>query len=142
MKPMTAVSFALITAALFGVAPILARLGLAKVDPGLGLVVRTFAVATALLVWLLASGRLTDLASMDTRSFMFLAGEGVLASLLGHLAYFYALRAGEASQVVPVVSAFPVVAFILGVTVLGETATPGRWIGAALVVAGVVLLRS
>ncbi len=138
---MTAVSFALITAAFFGAAPILARLGLARVDPGLGLVVRTFSVGLVLLVWLLASGRLADIGRMDSRSLMFLAGEGVLASLLGHLAYFYALKAGEASQVVPVVSAFPVVAFVLGITVLGETATPTRWLGAALVVVGVVLLR-
>jgi len=73
---MTAIGFALITAALFGAAPIPARLGLARVDPGLGLVVRTFAVATVLpaatLSWQL----------MDTRSMLCLAGEGVLASVL------------------------------------------------------------
>lgn len=141
MNGLGALGFALITALCFGAAPILARAGLVKVDPGLGLVVRTLTVCLALLGWLFISGRGGDLLKVEPRSLAFLAGEGVLAALIGHLAYFYALRAGEASQVVPVVSAFPVVAVILGVLFLGESPGVTRWAGVTLIVLGVILVR-
>jgi uncharacterized membrane protein len=54
--------------------------------------------------------------------------------------FFYALTKGEASQVTPATSAYPVVTVIGSALFLSEKITLVRGIGTALVVAGVVLL--
>jgi transporter family protein len=54
--------------------------------------------------------------------------------------FFYALTKGEASQVTPVTSAYPVVTVVGAALFLSEKITLVRGIGTALVVAGVVLL--
>ena len=54
--------------------------------------------------------------------------------------FFYALTKGEASQVVPAMSAYPVVTLIGSALFLSEKITLVRGIGTGLVVAGVVLL--
>ena len=54
--------------------------------------------------------------------------------------FFYALTKGEASQVTPVTSAYPVVTVIGSALFLSEKLTLIRGLGTALVVAGVVLL--
>ena len=53
---------------------------------------------------------------------------------------FVALTRGDASQVVPAGSAYPVVTLIGAALFLGETITVPRIIGTILVVAGVVLI--
>jgi bacterial/archaeal transporter family protein len=60
---------------------------------------------------------------------------------LGQLAYYYALKYGELSKVTPVVAAFPLVAFLLGLMVLGEKMTIGKGIGAVLIAIGIALLN-
>jgi uncharacterized membrane protein len=54
--------------------------------------------------------------------------------------FFYALTKGPASQVAPATSAYPIVTVIGSVLFLSEELTLARGLGAALVVAGVVLL--
>jgi bacterial/archaeal transporter family protein len=64
---------------------------------------------------------------------------GVMAVL--SLVFLYvALGRGDASQVVPFTSTYPLVALILAAVVLGESVTAGRALGAVLVVCGAVLL--
>lgn len=53
---------------------------------------------------------------------------------------FFALTKGEASKVVPVSSAYPVVTLIGGAAFLSEKVTLVRGVGTGLVIAGVVLL--
>jgi transporter family protein len=54
--------------------------------------------------------------------------------------FFYALTKGEASQVTPATSVYPVVTVVGSALFLSEKITVARGIGTALVVAGVVLL--
>jgi transporter family protein len=54
--------------------------------------------------------------------------------------FFYALTKGEASQVAPATSAYPVVTVIGSALFLSEKITLVRGVGTGLVVAGVVLL--
>jgi uncharacterized membrane protein len=54
--------------------------------------------------------------------------------------FFYALTKGEASQVAPATSAYPVVTVIGSALFLSEKITLVRGLGTALVIAGVVLL--
>ncbi len=69
-----------------------------------------------------------------------LAGEGILASLLGHFAYYYALKYGEASKVVPLISAYPLITMAFGVLFLNETLSWQKIGGAVLIIFGLLLL--
>jgi transporter family protein len=67
----------------------------------------------------------------------------ILASLCATAAsfgYLFALQQREASYVVSITSAYPLITFIIGIIILGETFTLYRAIGAVMVVAGVILL--
>lgn len=124
----------------WGTAPILGKLGLVQVSPYVGLVIRTAVVMVTLVVYGIASGQLAGVTRVDPASLRYLAGEGLLASLLGHLAYFYALKHGPASRVVPFIAAYPLVTFSLALALLAERVTAGKALGAVLVAAGLLLL--
>jgi len=87
------------------------------------------------------SGRLSSLPNVPFASVAALAAEGVIASVIGHFAYFWALRLGSVSQVVPITSAFPLVALLWGLAFLGERITLARIAGALMITAGVLIIR-
>lgn len=112
-----------------------------KLDPFIALSIRTLAVGVGLAVWGLATGRFTGFGALDGRAVALLAAEGLAASLLGHLAYFYALKLGQVSLVSPVVSAFPAVAVLLSVLILGERLSVAKLAGLSLIIAGIIFIR-
>lgn len=138
---MTWFTFALATAFFWGTAPILAKLGLARVEPLTALSIRTFGVAVALAAINLLGGTLPKIRAVEPRAWAFLLAEGAMASLLGHYAYFYALKFGKASSVVPVTAAYPLVAALIGWMVLHEHLSPGKIAGGLLVALGVILIK-
>jgi uncharacterized membrane protein len=60
--------------------------------------------------------------------------------ITGLVAVYLALGAGEAGKVISISAGYPVITLVLATTVLSESASPSRWAGAGLVIAGVVLL--
>ena len=64
------------------------------------------------------------------------------AAAAGLICLFYALSKGDASVVVPMTSAYPVIALIGGAIFLSESITATRLIGTALVIAGVVVIST
>ncbi|NPV28015.1 MAG: EamA family transporter [Firmicutes bacterium] len=139
---MTAFLFALITLFLWGIGPILGKIGLGPTEPFVALSIRSAVVTIVLLFVGLFTGKLQELAEVSTRSALFIAGEGVSAALLGHLTYYYALKLGEASRVAPIVAAFPVVTVIVAVFLLGEQLTWEKVAGLLFIVAGVLLIKN
>lgn len=133
--------FALVAALLWGVAPVLGKAGLGSTDPGTALLIRTLGIAIIVLVYALATGGFTRLGAVGWRPAALILGEGVLASLAGHLAYLYALKLGEAGRAVPIAAAYPLVTVLVAAAFLGETLTWPKVAGAALVIAGVWLLK-
>ena len=120
----------------------LGKLGLVGADPTVALVLRSLVIGGILVVWAALGGKLPEVVSlMGTKAGALIAAEGLLASLLGHLAYYYALKYGEASKVVPVASSFPLFALILAVILLGERPSWDKVLGVVLIVGGVLLLR-
>ena len=79
--------------------------------------------------WYLAAGLLTLLQAADR-------GVPELAAL------YVALGNGEASIVIPVSSAFPIVTLLLAWLLLGERLTVRRSLGTVVVVAGVVVITA
>jgi transporter family protein len=138
---MNAYVFALIGLIFWGIAPIFGKIGLVEVAPGLALFIRSSIITAILLAWLLISGQAPCLAGVAPRSWLFIGLEGICAALLGHLAYYYALKWGEVSLVSPVIAAFPVVTVLLAFLLLGEKFTPGKLVGALLIVLGIIVLN-
>ncbi len=133
--------YALLTALLWGVAPLFGKLGLEEVDALAGMTLRTMVVGAVLLLFGGFTGQLANVTSIGLKSGLLIAAEGLLASLLGHLAYYQALKLGDASRVVPVTAAFPLVTVLMAILFLGEPLTWQRVLGAALVVGGVLLIK-
>src|SRR6185503_91412 len=65
---------------------------------------------------------------------------GGLAGVLAYGCLFYATERGRLSIVIPVTSAWSVVAAAISIGILGETVRRKHLLGAALVVAGVVVV--
>jgi bacterial/archaeal transporter family protein len=60
----------------------------------------------------------------------------------GLVALYTALGAGEASKVIPISAAYPLVTLVLSAAVLAERISLARSAGACLVIAGVVILST
>jgi transporter family protein len=133
-------AYALLAALLWGSAPVLEKLGLVKISPLAGLAIRTITITVILVVIALFTDMAKEIVRVDSRSLFFLVVSGIIAGLLGMLAYFKALKCWEASRVVPIVGAYPLFAFLFALLFLGEKLTLQKALGVLLVVSGVFLL--
>jgi transporter family protein len=79
--------------------------------------------------------------SVDLRSALWLILGGFLASIVAQLAFYQGLKVGEISQVVPISGIYPLIAFILGVIILGEVFSWVKLSGIILIILGVWALR-
>ena len=133
--------FALLTAVLWGAATVLDKLALAKLQPIVGVLIRSVAISVAALAVAGATIRERVWEGIDARTWFFIIASGMCSGLIGQWTYYKAIKYAEASRIVPIVGGYPLVAFLLAVLVLGESITAQKLCGAALVVAGIVLLR-
>jgi transporter family protein len=85
---------------------------------------------------LLATGQ-TELRVLENTSWAVVTA---LCAIGGLICLYLALSAGEASKVVPISASYPAVTLVLAAIVLAENVSLLRWAGAALVIAGVVLV--
>jgi transporter family protein len=117
------------------------KVGLGAAPPIAGVIVRSAGVAAGLVVatWLWSPW--AAVRAMPWTSVVLLALGGLLASFVGQMAFYHALKSGALSQVTPVAGAYPLVAALLGWWVLREPLTLPRLLGVAFVVLGVILLR-
>jgi len=138
---MNAGMWALLTACIWGVVPILEKTGLVKTDPFTGLFFRSMGVILGVLLLAVFFVKPSNIKGVDLRSAALLVLAGFLASFVAQITFYHGLSSGEVSKVVPISGTYPLIAFILGVLVLGEAVTVAKIAGIVLVVAGVVLLR-
>lgn len=132
--------YALLVMICWGIAPIFAKIGLSKLPPLTALVFRNTFIAVMFLSTILVSGGAKTLFTSDIRSVILILIEASLAGLIGQYFYYKAVKVWEASRVLPIVGAFPLVTFIIAVFVLSEKITMAKALGALFVVAGVGLL--
>jgi len=132
---------ALITMIFWGAAPIFAKIGLDKLNPYTALAIRSFIVSIIMLIVISIRGDIKELFKVDLKSLAFIGLEGIFAALFGQFAYYYALKLGETSKVVPIASAFPLITLIIAVMFLSEKITIMKGSGILLIIAGIVLLR-
>ena len=118
---------------------IFAKIGVEDINSDLATLIRTMIILVVLGLILLATGQLRAPAELSPRSLLFLLLSG-LATGASWLAYFRALKLGEASRVAPIDKLSVALVAILGVSLLGERLSAWNWIGILLTVAGAVLV--
>lgn len=124
----------------WGVSPIFAKIGLKDINPLVGLSIRTFFTAAVILVWMFLNGSIKILMNLSTRILMLLIIEAILATLIGDLAYFGALKRGSASIVMLIMACSPVVTILCSVIFLDEKITLTKLVGACLTMIGIILI--
>lgn len=132
--------FVLLAVASWGIAPIFGKLGLTKADPFVGLSIRTLVTMLFLLITLSLRSDFGQFLTLSKSTIGMLALEGLFASALGHLFYFYALKYGEASRVTFLIAAYPLVTFVAALILLKESFTLTKAGGAILIISGLLLL--
>ncbi|NIS62689.1 MAG: EamA family transporter [Proteobacteria bacterium] len=132
---------ALATMICWGIAPLFGKAALLRIDPWVGLVMRSFMISLILLVWGIVSGHIHELFQVEFSTLSLICAEGVLASLLGHLAYFYAIKYGMISRVIPITSAFPLIALLGGLFLFSERISWDRLVGTIMIIAGIIIIR-
>jgi transporter family protein len=129
-----------VLSALFAAATaLLAKAGVANVDPNLATAIRTSVVVAFAWIIALTLGTHAGLVHVGRRSWLFLVLSG-LATGLSWICYFRALSLGEASKVAPVDKLSVVFVVLLAWPLLGETITLAKAAGVLLIAAGAIVL--
>ena len=131
--------WALLSAVFAALTAIFAKLGIANIDSDFATLIRTVVIVVVLAGIVLAMGKAQPLETISGRTWLFLVLSG-LATGASWLAYFRALKLGQASQVAPIDKLSVVLVAIFGVLFLGEHLDLKGWIGVALIAAGAVTL--
>jgi transporter family protein len=139
-EKLTWLLWALLSALFAGLTAVLAKMGVKDIDSNLATAVRTTVVLAFAwsIVWLRNTQPLHAIAP---RTWLFLVLSG-LATGASWLFYFRALQLGEASRVAPVDKLSVVVAVVLAALFLREPLTWQHGVGAALIVAGTIVIAS
>lgn len=132
--------YALIGMLCWGLAPLFGKWGLYNVNPATALSLRTMIAATLVMGWLIGSIGFNQFFQVPPLFWLFIGIEAILATLLGDLAYFAALKKGNINQVTLILSSSPVVTILLSYLFLSETLTQQQIIGAIFIGIGLVLI--
>ncbi len=130
-----------VTAVLWGATPIIEKIGLTKVDPLVGVTIRSTIVTVGLFILTIVLGRGKALMEVDGRTFLIFGTSGVMAGLLGMWTYYIVLKMEPTSKIVPIAACYPLVTALLSVLILKEGVTIQRVIGTALIVTGIWLVK-
>ena len=135
--------WSLIAVLSWGVAPVLDKLGVLKVSPGLIMFIQSIVIATIIGFTFFYSSHESTLSSawsLDWKTWACVIMAGVLGGVIGEYAYFQAISSSETGQAVALMSAYPLVTVVCSVFVLGETVSASTLLGIFLVVSGVAVL--
>lgn len=131
----------LVTMVLWGSTPLIEKLGLKDVDPLMGIFIRSLVITVILFVFYLLSGKLNELTRISVKNFSLFAASGIMAGLIGMWTYFYLLKGGMTSKIVPIAASYPLITAVLSIFVLGEQVTLQRIIGIVLTIVGIILVK-
>jgi transporter family protein len=112
-----------------------------RMDPWMGLAMRSFIISLIMGIWVIVTGHIHQLFRTELSAWGLICAEGILASLVGHLAYFYAIKYGMISRVIPITSAFPLIALLGGLFLFSERISWDRLVGAIMIIVGIIIIR-
>lgn len=131
--------WSLLSAVFAAATALLAKLGVAGVDPNLATAVRTTVVVVFAWLIVLTLGSHAGILQVERRSWIFLLASGV-ATGLSWICYFRALSLGQASKVAPIDKLSVIFVILLAAPLLGEALTTRKLVGGALIAAGAIVL--
>lgn len=137
--------FALLSAVFAAATSILAKIGIDGVESNLATAIRT--VVVLVMAWGMVflttknngTGLLPAISSISPRSWMFLILSG-LATGASWLCYFYAIKIGDVSKVVPVDKCSLLLTIAFAAIFLGEALTWKTLLGSLLILAGTTIM--
>lgn len=131
--------WAILSAVFAAATALLAKVGVEKIDSNLATAIRTTVVLV--FTWGIALGMNAHhgLGEIGRRSWIFLVLSG-LCTGLSWLCYFRALQMGPVSSVAPIDKLSVALVIVAGWLVFGETMTPMKIVGAALITTGAVVI--
>lgn len=118
---------------------ILAKIGIKDINSNLATAIRTTVIL--LFTWgiVFAQGTASSIVKISQRSMVFLILSGI-ATGLSWLFYFYALKVGQASKVVPIDKLSLIITIIFAALLLKEKVSPQIIIGAVLITIGTIMI--
>jgi transporter family protein len=131
--------WALLSALFAALTAILAKVGVADVNPNLATAIRTTVILVITWGLTFATTGKADWSALTSRAWIFLTVSGVMTGL-SWLCYFRALKLGDVAKVAPVDKLSVAIAIILAVIFLGERLKMQEAIGVTLIVLGVVVM--
>lgn len=131
--------WALLSAAFAALTAVFAKVGIENINSDFATLIRTCVILLVLAGIVAATGQFQPLDQISSKTYLFLALSG-LATGASWIAYFRALKIGQAAQVAPVDKLSVVLVAIFGVVFLGEKLSAPNWLGVALIMGGAVLV--
>jgi transporter family protein len=131
--------WALLAAVFAALTAIFAKIGLEGVDSDLATWIRTVVILLVLSVFVYFTGKWSNPLALSSRTWLFLVLSG-LATGASWVAYFRALKVGEAAKVAPIDKLSVVLVALFAVIFLGERPSAPQWIGILMVGGGVLVL--
>ncbi len=131
----------LLTLFFWGATPLFEKIALRAADPLVALTVRTGLAALLLAGATIATGKVPFLFSLTIKDYAALGLSGLFAGVLGMFTYFSLLKSGEASKVVPLTAAYPLVTALCASLFLEEKITFLRLLGILLTILGLTILQ-
>jgi len=131
--------FAVLSAVFAAATAILAKIGIDGVNSNLATAIRTIVVL--IMAWgvVFITKGAGGISSIPLRSWLFLILSG-LATGASWLCYFYAIKIGDVSKVVPIDKCSLVLTILFAVIFLGEAVTWKTVLGALLLLAGTLIM--
>jgi len=131
--------FAILSAVFAAATAILAKIGINGVDSNLATAIRTVVVLALAWGMVFLTNSTGGISSISSRSWIFLILSG-LATGASWLCYFYAIKIGDVSKVVPIDKCSLVLTIIFAVIFLGEALTWKTVVGSILLLAGALIM--
>lgn len=131
--------FAILSAFFAAATAVLAKIGIDGVDSNLATAIR--AMVVLLMAWgiVFVTHAEAGIGAISTKGWLFLILSG-LATGTSWLCYFYAIKMGDVSKVVPIDKCSLVITIILAALFLGEAFTWKTLIGSLMIVGGTLIM--
>jgi transporter family protein len=131
--------WAFLSAAFAALTAIFAKIGVAGVNSDFATLIRTVVILCIISAIVVATGQWQPFSSISSKTWLFLCLSGA-ATGASWLAYFRALKIGDAARVAPIDKLSIVLVAIFGVIFLGEKLNMMNWLGVSLIAGGALLL--
>ncbi len=139
MENLKAIFWALLSAVIWGSAPVLFKLGLkGEISPLVGIFIHNLTATIFALLCIVILKE--DVINYPLKELSMVALGGFVSGFLGLLVYYKAIKVGEVSIVAPIAATSPLFSALLASAILGESFSFTKVIGSSLIIIGIAVL--